>query len=518
MSYLKRRELLQRTLMATAGGAAFGLLPHKLAMAQSSLLGGSLLRGSGVNDYKALVCIYLYGGNDCFNMVIPRDNAGYADYRALRIGNGGGADDTSNLAVPQADLLPLNPTSGPVNGGQYGLNPAMAGLKQMFDAGRAAIVANVGPLVRPTTKAMFQTPGTLLPAQLFSHSDQSVLWQTPRADSVNRIGWGGRLADKFRLDNPNQTLSMNVSLSGDNVFQAGENVAPYFMNTYGVEQIGEIQTAQANCLPTNEWNRRRCLSFKAMQDLANTASPGHAFERAYVKKTKSSIETAAQVKVAIALFPPTDARFAPFWSENGLTQNTTNENVNALPDLAQQLLMVARVIAARTSNSLNMKRQLFFAAIGGFDTHDKQRADHAPLLRDISQSVRAFYRVMDNLDATLANNVTAFTASDFGRTLTNNGDGTDHGWGAHHLVFGQAVNGNRIYGKMPSLKPTDSNPDDVDGGRLVPTLSTDQYAHTLAKWYGLVEADRLDLFPNLTFMDNPILGISGSDLGFMQPT
>jgi uncharacterized protein (DUF1501 family) len=516
MSYMKRRELLQRTLMATAGGAAFGLLPAKLALAQQTLLGGTLLRG-GSADYKAMVCLYLYGGNDCFNMVIPRDASRYADYKTMREGNGV-VGDTSNLAVPQSLLLPLNPTTANLDGGDYGLHPAMTGLKSMFDAGRAAVIANVGTLVRPTTKAQYSQTGTLLPAQLFSHSDQSVQWQLPRADDPVRRGWGGRLADIFSADNQNQTLSMNVSLEGDNVFQSGQTVAPYFMNTYGVERIGPIETPEANCGPANHYQRRRCQTFNALQNLAApTSGPRHLFEEAYVQKTRRSIATAAQLSVAIAAYPPTDTRFAPFWARHGLTQNTTNNNVQDLPYLAQQLLMVARVIAARGPTELNMRRQLFYVAIGGFDTHDRQNEDHPDLLKDISQSMQAFYQVLDSLDTTLANKVTSFTASDFGRTLTNNGDGTDHGWGGHHLVFGGAVNGNRIYGRMPSLKPFATNPDDVDGGRLIPTLSTDQYAHTLAKWYGLQPTDTSTIFPNLSFMNTPTLSIPGSDLGFMQP-
>jgi uncharacterized protein (DUF1501 family) len=510
MSSFQRREFLHRALMTTAASAAFGVLPAKLALAQSTLSGGTLLRGS--LNYKALVCIYLYGGNDCFNMVIPRDTSTYNAYRDLRKGNSG-VGDPSNLAVPLANILPLNPTVAPLGGVQVGLHPAMAGLKEMFDAGRAAIVANVGPLVRPTTKAMFGTPGTLLPAQLFSHSDQSVLWQTPAADSTTRTGWGGRLADIFRADNPNQVLSMNVSLNGDNVFQSGVTVAPYFMSSYGVEQINNIQTAGANCGPSNEWNRRRCLSFNALQNLGASATPGHAFERAFVTKTKRAIDTAAQVAVAIAAFPENDVKFRPFWDANGLAWTANSTNLPELPELAKQLLMIARVIASRTT--LDMRRQLFFAGIGGFDTHDNQNADQPALLKDISQSVKAFYQVMDTLDT--ANSVTTFTASDFGRTLTNNGDGTDHGWGGHHLVFGGSVNGNRVYGKIPSMLSWQTNPDDAGYGRIIPTLSTDQYAATLAKWYGLSDLDRPTIFPNVNQMIGSILSVPGPDLGFMQP-
>jgi uncharacterized protein (DUF1501 family) len=510
VSYLKRRELLQRTLMATCATSTFGLLPARMALAQAEAAGsGTLLRGS--TNYKALVCIYLYGGNDCFNMVIPRDS-GYSNYSDRRRGNGV-TNDPSNLAVPQGSLLPLNPTAGPINGGQYGLHPAMTGTKEMFDAGRCAIVANVGTLVRPVNKTMYQTGNPLLPPELFSHSDQSVLWQTPASNVTTRTGWGGRLADIFRTDNPNQVLSMNVSLSGDNVFQSGVQVAPYFMNSFGVEQIDAIQTSQANCMPTGEWNRRRCQTFKALQNLAASASPGHAFERAYVDKTQRSIATAAQVASAITLHPRNDVKFRPFWDAFGLDWSPNNNNLAQLPDLAAQLLMVARVIASR--DTLNMRRQMFFAAIGGFDTHDNQNQDHPELLRELSQSVKAFYQVMDTLDT--ANSVTAFTASDFGRTLSNNGDGTDHAWGSHQLVFGGRVNGNRIFGKMPSLAATASNPDDVGFGQLIPTLSTDQYAHTLSKWYGYVADPQNPIFYNLQYMTGSIMAIEGPDLGFMQP-
>ena len=511
MSYLKRRELLQRSLMAAAGSTAFGLLPAKLALAQSSLTGGTLLRGS--TNYKALVCIYLYGGNDSVNMVIQRDTAGYAAYKERRKGNDG-VGDPSNLAVPLANLLPLNPTQGPVNGGQYGLHPAMTGVKAMFDAGRCAIVANVGTLVRPITKAMFEMPGTLLPPELFSHSDQSVLWQTPASDVSSRTGWGGRLADIYRADNPNQVLSMNVSLAGDNVFQSGVQVAPYFMNSYGVEQIDSIQTSQANCMPATDWNARRCRTFKALQNLGASAFPGHAFERAYVEKTQRSISTAVQVAAAIILHPANDVKFRPFWDAFGLAWTPNSTNLPELPDLAKQLLMVSRVIASRVA--LDMRRQMFFAGIGGFDTHDNQNADHPGLLRDLSQSVSAFYQVLNTLDA--AESVTSFTASDFSRTISNNGDGTDHGWGSHQLVFGARVNGNRIFGKMPSLAPRASNPDEVGYGQIVPTLSTDQYAHTIAKWYGYTQTAVDPIFYNLQYMDSTggILSIPGPDLGFMQ--
>ncbi|MCC6297087.1 MAG: DUF1501 domain-containing protein, partial [Pseudomonadales bacterium] len=344
------------------------------------------------------------------------------------------------------------------------------------------------------------------PAQLFSHSDQSVLWQTPRADTSARIGWGGRLADIFNASNPNQVLSMNVSLDGDNVFQAGVAVAPYFMSSGGVEQIWPVQTAAANCGPTGDWNRRRCQSFQALLDQPQA----HPFERAYVGKVRATMATSAQVAAAIAAHPANDVLFRPFWDAHGLPWNPSD--LAELPRLAAQLLMVARVIRAR--GTLQMQRQLFFAGIGGFDTHDNQLDDQPALLRDLSQSIKAFHDVLGNAAMGVANDVTTFTASEFGRTLTNNGDGTDHGWGGHHLVVGGAVNGGRIYGRMPSLAAS-NNPDDAGWGQVIPTLSVDQYAATLAKWYGLSDLDRDTIFPNLIHMTGAIPAISGPNLGFM---
>jgi uncharacterized protein (DUF1501 family) len=491
MSRLDRREFLHRALKTTAASAAFGSMLGKLELAQAAvprLLG---------NDYRALVCIYLHGGNDCFNMLVPRDG-GYSQYSARRGG----------LAVPQGQLLAINPSVAPQGGGQYGLHPVMTGTQQMFEAGRCAIVANVGPLVRPVNKASYQQPGTRLPAQLFSHSDQSVLWLTPRADATERTGWGGRLADVFFNSNPNQVLSMNVSLDGDNVFQTGVQVSPYFMSSQGVELISHINTGAANCVDGGQgWNRRRCLAFNA---LANQTQ-AHPFERAFADKTRRTLQTSEQVGAALASVPANDPLFRPFWDAFGLPWNPSN--LAALPRLAAQLLMIARVMRAR--DTLQMNRQLFYAGLGGFDTHDRQLQDHPDLLRQISQSVLAFYQVLDNAAMGLGSSVTTFTASEFGRTLSINGDGTDHGWGGHHLVFGGAVNGRRIYGRMPSLAASASNPDDAGWGQVIPTLSADQYAATLARWYGLSDADRSTIFPNLQFMTGSLLSIEGPNLGFM---
>ncbi|MFN7552186.1 MAG: DUF1501 domain-containing protein [Pseudomonadota bacterium] len=505
MAVHHRRDFLRRSLAALAGSAAFAALPAKMALAQGASL--RQLRGAGI-DYRALVCIYLYGGNDCFNMVVPTDTGAtpidpgrsYGAYAATR----------TNLAIPVAQLRALAPVQPPSGGAPYGLHPEMEGLAQLFNAQRAAIVANVGPLVRPVNKTTYQQPGTPLPPQLFSHSDQSVVWQSPRADSIARTGWGGRLADVFFASNANPTLSMNVSLAGENVFQAGESVLPYFMSASGVERINMIETGAANCADGGQgWNRRRCLTFNALQD----ATYAHPFQRAYAQRLRATRETSRMVEVALATVPRNDPVFQPFWTAFGLQWNATDPP--ALPDLGEQLLMIARMIRARTT--LQMSRQLFFAGIGGFDTHDYQLNDHGPLLRQISAGLKGFYDVLAQPSMALTQQVTAFTASEFGRTLSNNGDGTDHGWGGHHVVVGGAVNGGRIYGRMPNVSGNPAqNPDDAGWGQIIPTLAVDQYAATLATWFGLSAEDRAAIFPNLQYMTGPMLSIPGSDLGFMQ--
>lgn len=494
MAGIDRREFIRRSLCATANAAAFTALAGKLELAQAGSL--PTLLGSAP-DYRALVCVFLYGGNDCFNMIVPRDG-GHATYAATRAG----------LAIPSAQLLPLTPQAPPIGGGAYGLHPGMAGLQSLFDSGRAAIVANAGPLVRPVNKALYQTPGTPLPAQLFSHSDQSVLWQTPRADTAARTGWGGRLADIFAADNGNQTLSMNVSLDGDNVFQAGIDVSPYFMSAQGVEQIDSVAVQGPGCGNPGEWNRRRCLTFNALLD----RSHAHPFQRAYAGKVKATMAISAELRAALATYPDNDPVYRPFWDAHGLPWNP--DNLVALPRLAAQLLMIARVIRVR--GPLDMQRQLFFAGLGGFDTHDRQLEDHPALLRDLSQSLLAFDQVLGSPAFGVADRVTTFTASEFGRTLSINGDGTDHGWGGHQIVMGGSVRGGRIYGRMPDLSAGSGNPDNAGWGQIIPTLSVDQYAATLAAWFGLQPAERDLIFPNLVHMTGPLLSIAGPDLGFMQ--
>jgi uncharacterized protein (DUF1501 family) len=469
---MKRREFLEKSLCGCVTSAAFASMMGKLSLAQAAtprLLG---------DDYRALVCVFLYGGNDSFNMLVPRDATNHGRYTVAR----------GELALPIGSILPITPTVAPSDGGQYGLHPRMGALKTLFDQGRAAFLPNVGPLLHPITKLEFEQGTVPVPAQLFSHSDQQVLWQTPSANGAVRRGWGGKLADIFHETNPNQTLSMNVSLDGENVFQAGDEVSPFFLGAWGVEDISPIGPG--------DWNSNRRAAFTALQN----ATYAHPFQRAYGDKMRRTREVTSQLRVALEGVPENNAPFNIFanaWAAQG---------VNDVPYFGQQLRMVARMIALRAQ--LGMQRQIFLVGLGGFDTHDDQLAAQDELLRDLSIGLKAFYDCMASPQLGVANQVTAFTASDFGRTLSINGDGTDHGWGGHHVVVGGGVNGTRFYGTMPSLLAT-NNPDDAGWGQMIPKTSVDQYAATLAKWYGLSDTDRATIFPNLGNFATP-------NLGFMQ--
>ncbi len=455
---INRRDLLLRSLQCAAGSAAFTALSGKLQLANAATLArpkSAVLRGT---DYRALVCVYLYGGNDAFNMMVPT-GAGYAQYANAR----------ADLAIPEGELLPIAPVVPPSGGGSFGLHPRMPEMQSLFNSQNAAIVANTGPLLYPITKAEYNAGTVPVPAQLFSHSDQTVLWQTPQAETLNRRGWGGRLADLFYSTNVNQQLSMNISVSGENVFQSGETIVPYFVSTSGAQAIDFVQDVP--------WQADRRAAFLALRD----ASYDHALQREYARRVTRAMDNQAMITNALDTATPLATTFPDTY-------------------LGQQLRMVARLISAR--NTLQMTRQVFFVAAGGYDTHDSQLADHADHLEELSGAMNAFYNA--TLELGLGPQVTAFTASEFGRTLSINGDGTDHGWGSHHLVVGGAVNGGRIYGTPPDL--TIDGPDDAGWGQIIPTQSVDQYAATLATWYGLSDTDRDMVFPNLSRFSGPNLG------------
>ncbi len=426
--------------------------------------------GAPQPDYKALVCLFLAGGNDANNLVIPTDAATYAAYAAGR-----GA-----LALPQNAVLPITPRTN--DGRTWGIHPAMTELRNLFNSGQFAVLANVGTLAYPMTKAQYTSGSVPRPSQLFSHNDQQVEWQSSIADKPFVTGWGGRLADLTNAFNANNRISMSITLNGQNSFQVGKSIDQYAVGTGGaIALTGTGTGTSVNGLRTAALN-----DALAMQN-------GNLFETAFGGVTTGALGASSLVSSVITGASPFTALF-----------NAANNS-----GLAQQLHMVARLVNAQ--QSLNLKRQIFFVRVGGFDLHDNQvtagattSGAHANLLRDISLSLNAFNNALTQIGA--QNQVTTFTSSDFGRTYNTNGDGSDHGWGSHHFLMGGAVQGGDIYGKMPTFAI--DGPDDTGRGRWIPTTSVDQYAGTLAKWFGVSATDMPVVLPNLG-------RFASSDLGFM---
>lgn len=460
-----RRDFLRNSACALGGMA--------MASTVESLGAIHALTPQGATDYKALVCIFMNGGNDCNNLLV--DQAQYAGYSAAR--------NAAGLALPQSGaggFLPLSPLSG----GSYGLHPSMPEIQALFGQGRVAILANNGPLVEPLTKTTYQNGTGKKPLQLFSHSDQVGLFQTAIADNVSQTGWGGRVADKTLGLNAGATFPQNVSIAGVNLFLTGVDTRQL--------AVADSNTTLANVLQltmtgTTSEQASRLAAFNQLRTYDNNFK--------LVKAASDTRSSALQTDAALSSVSPVLATVFP---------NTS---------LGRQLKQIALLIKACTDpvTNINMKRQIFFAQIGGFDTHSTQLTGQANLLTQVSQAMNAFYNA--TIELGVQNNVTAFTLSDFGRTLQPAGTGpqagSDHAWGNHHFIMGGSVLGNRIYGTYPTLAL--GGPDDTDGGssprgRWIPTTSVEQYAATLATWYGLSTSDLPAVFPLISRFPNANLG------------
>ena len=450
--------------------AAVGTTGMLSALAQLRMIGAVAADSSDVRtrsaaipgDYRALVCLFLNGGNDANSVLVPTDASSYAAYAAAR----------GLLALDRTKLLPIAPRAY-VDGRNFGLHPSMPEVQQLFGAGKIAFVANVGTLVKPTTLADFQS-GRALPPQLFSHSDQQIQWMSSVPDQAFTTGWGGRLADMVNALNTNNQISMSITLSGANRFQIADKVTQYAVNSGGVTtlnagsgQIGGVSPARNN----------------GLRSLTTITQP-NLIAAALADTTKHAISDADILSAAVAT-APTLATIFP--------SSPTGNN----------LKMIARLMAV--APSLGLKRQIFFVQLGGWDLHGGQANGHGPLLAEISKAMGAFYDATVELG--VPNQVTTFTASDFGRTLAPNADGTDHGWGNHQWVMGGAVRGGDIYGKMPSLQL--NGPDDTGRGRWLPTTSVDEYNATLATWFGVSASNLSTVLPNIGRFAKPNLGFMG---------
>lgn len=468
---INRRKFLGQASCAAIGATTvfstlFNLRSLQAAAAFNT--GGVSMPG----DYKALVCLLNAGGMDSFNMLVPRSSEGYKQYATTR----------SNMALGQDEIRKIVSLDNHADG--YGIHPSFKYLQQFFESGRLAFVSNVGTLVRPLTKQEFYSGVVPSPLGLYSHSDQIMQWQTGLPDARASKGWGGKIADLLMASNENQTVSMNISLSGSNIFQTGENTVEYSLHpTRG--SVGIIDYQKQDWL-LNQLRRKAIDGMVALpyQDV---------FKKTYINTVKTAIEGNEMLANILNNAP---AFTVPFDAES---------------DLANSFQMIARTIAGR--DKLKMSRQIFFVEYGGWDHHDKLLEAQSDMFTELDTALFAFQSALDQLG--VSDQVTTFSMSEFSRTLTSNGNGTDHAWGGNVFVLGGAVSGQRIFGTYPSLQLGNGNPQEVGGGSLIPTTSTDAYFAELALWYGVAPSDLALLFPNIGYFYNAGSG-SNQPIGFLK--
>jgi uncharacterized protein (DUF1501 family) len=495
-----RRDFLRRSGQLALTGTA---LPFALNLAA---IGEAAAFNAPGTDYKALVCVFMFGGNDYANTVIPYDDVSYDKYHAIR-GGGATGQGAAGIAIAKAALAPtlLVPTTAPLDvlgqPRQYALHPSMTGLAGLFNAGHAAVQLNVGPLVKPTTRAQYNSANRTLnplPPQLFSHNDQQSIWQSSRPEG-SKVGWGGNMGDLVVPPSPSlnsNSLFTGISVSGNAVFLSGDAALQYQVSTSGAIKIRPATD-------TTVYGSSTVRS--TLNTLIRQTSGTHKLENDYNAVTARALDSEAAISSALAL----PALTTVFPADN----------------LSQQMKMVARLINGRAL--LGNRRQVFFVSIGGFDLHDNLIAQHPTILGRVSDAMTAFYNA--TVEMGVASQVTSFTASDFGRTLASNGDGSDHGWGSHHVVVGGAVNGKAFYGTPPPINTTDGTVVGgtrvysaeeqwhVGQGRLLPSTSVDQYAATMAQWFGVDPVTEMaGVLPNISNF-----GVAAghpdypSDLGFL---
>lgn len=447
---ISRRSFLKAT------GAVGGALPWALNLASIA----DVAAATGAQDYKALVCVFLFGGNDHANTIIPYDTTNHQAYAKIRAG----------VAIDRAKVLTLNSSLGLPSGTSYGLHPNLKNIQAMFNKQGLAIQLNVGTLFAPTSLAEYKNKSVPIPPRLFSHNDQQSIWQASKPEGAIK-GWGGAIAEATRASY-GKSLFTSVSLHGNAVFLAGDDVSQY-------------QCTGNGAIPIRAHKNNYLFGSKeagdAFRSLINQKS-NNLFKREIHNINQRSISAYSQL--------------AP------LKNTTVLGNFDADNRLAKQLKYVAQMI--KENKTLGVKRQVFFVGVGGYDNHASLLADHSAKMTELDSALAAFNTAISGMG--MSNQVTTFTASDFGRTLSSNGDGSDHGWGGHHFIMGGAVKGGRFYGQMPDMGLKTN--EDVGRGRLLPTTSVDQYATTFASWFGVSASDMSLIAPN-------IRNFNQHDLGFL---
>ncbi len=494
-SPLSRRQLLKRLGAVGATGAAAPWLMNLAALAPA--------HATTTTGYKALVCLYLYGGNDAYNTVLATDPASWAAYLAARNA------DTNHVALAApgtvavkgtasynaglGGVLPITPRTP--QGRTFALHPQLATVRDLFAAGRVAVVANVGPLMKPTTKADVIANTATLPPKLFSHNDQESVWQSMHAEG-STVGWGGAMVDRLAAANAHG-LFTSISTGSNAVWLAGNTVRPYSLGLGGAIHLGSPDGTLFSS----------AVAQQALVAMARSTREAQYFEQDHAAVVGRSIDAEA------LLAPAMPAAGAGPWGTAGvavgaidplLTYKNVDTGAATLNPITQQLQVVARMIAAHSS--LGMGRQVFFIGVEGFDTHSSQNERHADLMAQLAQALGYWDQVTRSMG--VDQSVTTFTASDFGRAFASNGDGTDHGWGGHHFVMGGAVKGGDVYGAFPAYGLTDAmngftSADQLDDGSLLPAISVEQYAATLGAWMGLSGPDLTAVLPNLSSWSQP---------------
>ena len=447
-----RRAFLQRASSLSLAGAAAPWALNLAALGEAA--------AQSATDYKALVCVFLYGGNDYANTLVPYDTVHHEQYRVLRAAL---AHSRTALGATVLETLqpPIDRFGVPY---QYALAPDLFPLMPLWKAGRLATLLNVGTLIQPTTKDQYRARSVPLPPKLFSHNDQQSVWQASAAEGAT-TGWGGRMGDLFESSNSRSTFTC-VNVSGNAVFMSGRRAVQYQVTPTGSVALNGVRSPLFGSAAASE----------ALRTLV-TAPRGHLMQAEHARTVARALDAHETLTAALASGPALATAFP--------AGNT----------LADQLRMVARMIGS--AGALGARRQVFFVSLGGFDNHDALMTTHTQLLGRVATALAAFQDALAELR--VADRVTTFTASDFGRTLTGNNDGSDHGWGSMQFVLGGAVQGGRHYGVAPVI--ANNGADDVGQGRLLPTMAVDQMAATLGSWFGLSASQLLEVLPNLRNFD-----------------